>query len=258
MDREQRLVFGEDAELYDRARPHYPSALIDDVVQLIGPAARVIDAGCGTGKASVMLAARGIHGVDLEPRPEMAAIARRHLEGHRGWRIDIAAFEDWTPAAKDPRFDAVVSAQAWHWFKPDVRFQKAHTLLLPGGWLALWWNGPRPFDSSIRRAIDEAYATHAPEIVYRGVAGHWRPSLDPLPVPGSFGPPIERHYTWTASYTSAGWTDLLQTHSDHRMLPRDRREVLLDAVRDAIDANGGTYEHPYVCSLWAAQRSLMD
>jgi SAM-dependent methyltransferase len=258
MDREQRLVFGEDAELYDRARPSYPSDLIDDVIQLIGPAARVVDAGCGTGKASVMLAARGIHGVGLEPRPEMAAIARRHLEGHSGWRIDTAGFEDWTPAAKDLPFDAVVSAQAWHWFKPDVRFQKAHTLLMPGGWLAIWWNGPRPFDNSIRRAIDEAYATHAPEIAYRGISGHGWPSLDPLPAPDSFRPPIVRHYPWTANYTSAEWTDLLQTHSDHRMLPRDRREVLLDAVRDAIDANGGSYEHPYVCSLWAAQRGRTD
>ena len=36
MEREQRLIFGEDAELYDRARPSYPVDLIDAVLGLSG------------------------------------------------------------------------------------------------------------------------------------------------------------------------------------------------------------------------------
>lgn len=236
MDREQRLVYGEDAQLYDRARPTYPSALIDDVVGLLGRATRVVDAGSGTGKAAVLLAARGLDGVSVEPHPEMARIARRRLEGRRGWRVDISGFEDWTPAKDDLPFDAVVSAQAWHRFKPEVRFEKAHSLLKSGGWLALWWNGPQRFDNPVLSAIDAAYLRHAPEIAHRGVTGHARPSLDPLPPPGSFGSPLERHYPWTTRYTSAEWTDLLRTTSDHRLLPINRLEVLLGAVGEAIDS----------------------
>ena len=52
--REQRLVFGEDPELYDRARPTYPAALVDDVVELAGASARALDIGCGTAKATVL------------------------------------------------------------------------------------------------------------------------------------------------------------------------------------------------------------
>jgi hypothetical protein len=48
--REQRLVFGEDAEAYDRVRPSYPPELIDDVVVLAGRPCRAVDAGCGTGR----------------------------------------------------------------------------------------------------------------------------------------------------------------------------------------------------------------
>src|SRR5262245_29164072 len=36
MTREQRLVFGEVAELYDSVRPAYPATLIDDVVAFVG------------------------------------------------------------------------------------------------------------------------------------------------------------------------------------------------------------------------------
>jgi hypothetical protein len=34
--REQRLVFGEDAELYDKARAGYPESLLDDVLAFVG------------------------------------------------------------------------------------------------------------------------------------------------------------------------------------------------------------------------------
>jgi hypothetical protein len=59
MTRPQRLVFGEDAELYDRVRPSYPDELIDDVLRLVGTPCRAVDAGCGTGARS---------GGEAEPR----------------------------------------------------------------------------------------------------------------------------------------------------------------------------------------------
>ena len=40
MKRELRTTFDEAAELYDRARPTYPDALFDDLVELAGLKAR--------------------------------------------------------------------------------------------------------------------------------------------------------------------------------------------------------------------------
>ena len=252
--REQRLVFGEDAELYDRARPTYPAELIDDVVGLVGNGSHAVDAGCGTGKATVLLAARGLDGVAVDPDPAMAAVARRHLDATPVWRVEVSSFETWSPARDDPPIDLLVSAQAWHWFDPEVRFQKAYGLLRPGGWMALWWNGPAVFDTPARRAIDAAYQAFAPEIVHRGIAGHPVPDFEPMPLDAWFGAPLQRSYPWTKRYSAATWCDLLRTSSDHRMLAEDRRERLLEAVTEAIESNGGTYDHPYVCGLWAAQR----
>lgn len=166
----------------------------------------------------------------------------------------MSTFEAWSPAQGDPPVDLLVSAQAWHWFEREVRFRRAHDLLRPGGWLALWWNGPNVSDTPARRAMDAAYQKLAPEIVHRGVAGHPVPVFEPMPEDISFGAPVERSYAWTKRYTAATWCDLMRTSSDHRMLPEDRREQLHEALADAIESNGGTYEHPYVCGLWAAQR----
>ena len=184
----------------------------------------------------------------------MAGVASRRLADSPGWRMDVCKFEAWAPGADDPPFDLLVSAQAWHWFEPDARFLRAYELLRPGGWLALWWNRPAVADTPARRAIGAAYERHAPEIVHRGVAGHGRPAFEPTPARAAFGPPLERAYPWTCRYGAAEWTELMRTSSDHRMLPEERRETLLAAVRAAIEEQGGVYEHQYECVLWAAER----
>jgi len=53
-ERRRAVMFGAEAERYDRARPSYPTALIDDL-DSSGPE-RVLDVGCGTGKAGRLLA----------------------------------------------------------------------------------------------------------------------------------------------------------------------------------------------------------
>jgi SAM-dependent methyltransferase len=256
--REQRLVFGEDADLYDRARPTYPAALVDDLVTLVGPRARALDVGCGTGKATRLLAERGATGVGVEAHPAMAEVARASLAGRPGWRVDVSGFEAWDPQPGDPPFDLVTCAQAWHWLDPDVRLHKAHGLLRPGGWLALFWNTApedEPADAGLRQALADVYARHAP-----GVGGMPRPTTvsDELPVPAdlAFDPPLTRDYRWTQAYTTASWLDLLRTHSNHRLLADDHRERLLAAVGEVVDAHGGTLTYRYLTQLWAARRSL--
>jgi SAM-dependent methyltransferase len=77
--REQRLVFGEVAETYDRLRPSYPQQLIDDLRALTGipERARVLEVGSGTGKATVLLAGAGFDVLGLEPDGAMAEVAVR-------------------------------------------------------------------------------------------------------------------------------------------------------------------------------------
>jgi trans-aconitate methyltransferase len=65
------------AELYDRARPSYPAGAIDALLAhgALAPGDRVIEVGAGTGKATELLAARGLRVLALEPSAEMAAVA---------------------------------------------------------------------------------------------------------------------------------------------------------------------------------------
>jgi SAM-dependent methyltransferase len=235
LEREQRLVFGEDADLYDRIRPSYPDELIDDVVALGDPPRRVLDIGCGTGRASVLLAARETAGIGVEAHPAMASVAVRNLAAFPDWTVVVSDFERWEPGPAT--FDLVTCAQAWHWLDPGVRLVKAAALLRPGGWLALFWNRPGPDD-----------------IAARGVGTSGRPQVE-LPSAGlGFGEPIEREYRWSQRYGATEWAELTRTQSDHRLLPPARLDRLLARLTAVIEENGGVYEHPYACWLSAVER----
>jgi SAM-dependent methyltransferase len=245
----QRLVFGSDAELYDRVRPAYPAELIDDVVSLVGLPCTAVDAGAGTGKATVLLAGRGARGVAVEPDPAMADVAERNLRACAGWRVDVSDFEAWRPKREDGAFDLVTCAQAWHWIDRERGARAAARALRPGGWLAIFTSTDRWQDTPLRRAIDAAYDRRPTPTPPVQLAPRER-----VPPGLGFSAPLEREYPGTRTYSSSAWVDLMRTSSDHKMLPSRRREELLAEVRAAIDAHGGRYDQHYVIRLWAARR----
>ncbi len=61
-------------------------------------------------------------------------------------------------------------------------------------------------------------------------------------------------FAWTRRYDTNGWLDFLQTHSDHQTLPPARRRRLLDAVAQALEELGGSFEMPYAAMLVSARR----
>ena len=106
--RERSRLFDQQAEAYDRFRPTYPDAVIDELLGPVPAGLDVLDVGCGTGIASRQMAQRGAKVLGVELAPRMAEIARGH-----GIDVEIAAFEGWDAAGRT--FDRVTSAQAWHW-----------------------------------------------------------------------------------------------------------------------------------------------
>jgi len=95
----------------------------------------VLEVGCGSGQLTRGLVARGLHVTALEPGTSLIALARQNLAGAGEVEFVNAKFED----ALLPReqFAAVFCASAFHWIDPEVSWQKAADVLVPGGTLAL-------------------------------------------------------------------------------------------------------------------------
>lgn len=274
--REQRLVFGEDAELYDRARPGYPDAVVDDVIAHAGiPASspdsscgrddeglRALEIGAGTGKATVAFARRGVRVLAIEPDHAMAAVAERNCASFPGVRIERSAFEDWP--AEPGAFALVYSAQAWHWVRPGVRCERAAAVLAPGGSLALFWHRVRwePGDP-VRADLDACYRRYAPALHARqpGFPGLTPPAFEEtaraeIEARREFADVAMHDHLWTAMLDADGFAALLETQSDHRLLPVDVRNALLGAVRGVVAAHGGRIAVPHATVLLLARRSL--
>lgn len=249
-DRSRAESFGTVAELYDRARPSYPAALIDAL--LADGARTVLDVGCGTGIAAALFAAKGctVTGVEVDER--MAEIARR-----KGFEVEVGAFERWDDRGR--RFDLVTSGQAWHWIEPTAGAARAADVLNEQGRLGAFWNFGDP-PAHVRERLAPIYDRLAPELVNYSVAldssrRDERIELTVAGITGSgrFGPVQVRRFPWVRTYSERQWADFMITHSDHQALEPARLRALVDAVTDAVHAIGGTFEMEFETTLVTAK-----
>lgn len=128
---ERGRVFGGVADVYEATRPGYP----DEAVEwLLGrEPLRVLELGAGTGKLTASLVSAGHDVVATEPSGPMLA----HLA-----RLDatlVRCSAEGLPF-RAGSFDAVVVAQAFHWFDPHTAVPELARVLRHGGHIGLVWN----------------------------------------------------------------------------------------------------------------------
>jgi SAM-dependent methyltransferase len=258
MDRDRARLFDSEAERYDRSRPAYPAALVDDVLGPSPHGMSVLDLACGTGIASRAMTARGAQVLGVELTAGMAEIARRH-----GIATEVSSFETWDPAGRT--FDLVTCAQAWHWLDPDSRVEKVVNVLRPSGRVCLFWSlGAYPDD--LADAVRAVYRRVLPADGHPLMVGYAadRAGHDPVAFSDTVADelrsraglavPQKRSFPWTRTYTRDLWLDELRTHSDHLALEPELRTELLDEIGATIDSSGGTFDMPYVTVLISATR----
>jgi SAM-dependent methyltransferase len=254
---ERSRLFGQQAEAYDRFRPSYPDAVIDELLGPLPEGVEVLDVGCGTGIASRQIARRGAKVLGVELAPRMAETARGH-----GVEVEVAAFEGWDPAGRT--FDRVTSAQAWHWLDLPIATAKAASVLRPGGSLGLIWNaGFQP--DPLADALDEVYGRVVPpggHRLFRGYAADrssdmkagLESEIDAVSGEPDFGAPTAKWFPWARIYQRDEWLNQLVSRSDHAALESTVRDRLFEAIGAAIDDQGGSFVMNFETVLITATR----
>lgn len=228
-----RRTFDRAASRYHRARPDYPEALIDDVVQMAGlrPGDRLLEIGCGTGKATIPLARWGYGITCLELGPGLAAEARANLAPFADVQVRHASFDTWrTPA--EAGFDLVFAATTWHWLDPETRYRRAWESLRSGGQLAFWSathvfpDDADPFFAEIQ----PVYAEIGEPPGVRRRPGELPDDRSQIEATGLFDDVRIRHYYWEVRYDVESYLALLDTFSGHLELDPDKRAHLYRAI----------------------------
>jgi SAM-dependent methyltransferase len=147
-------VFNEIAVEYDRNRPTYPDALVDQACEVAGirDGERVLEIGCGTGQLTRSLLARGLRVTALEPGDQLIRVAEENLKDAGDVELVHRRLED----VQLPResYKAVFSASAIHWVDPDLSWWKIADALAPNGTLVLI----QYFGLQDRRSVDDQAA----------------------------------------------------------------------------------------------------
>jgi SAM-dependent methyltransferase len=247
--------FGIDAARYDRARPHYPEALVRRIVAA-GPGTEVLNVGCGTGIEARQFQAAGCTVLGVEPDARMAEFARRG-----GCAVEVAKFEDWDPAGR--AFDAVVAGTAWHWVDLAAGAAKAALVLRPGGLLAPFWH-VFEFPPEVARAFAEVYRRLVPDLPFplqpdrQGMSVYQQlltAAADAIRETGAFAEPEQWEYAWNRTYDREQLLDLLPTHGVLTRLPPDQLARVLDAIGGVVDSVGGSVTMSYTAVAVIARRA---
>lgn len=214
----QARSFGLAVASYQHGRPGYPQALIGSAVPR--EARRVLD--LGAGKLTALLVDAGLDVVAVEPDGGMrdrlaAAVPKAAVRAGSAERIPLP----------DASVDAVVVAQAWHWFDRTTAVPEIARVLAPGGTLSLVWNV---------RDETEPWAAALGALMHRSA----RQQIDTAPVlPAPFGPPERLEIRWEHSTTPAGIIDLVASRSYVIALPEAERARLLADVEHLLTTHPG-------------------
>jgi SAM-dependent methyltransferase len=225
------------ADAYERARPEYPRAAVEWLVE---DARVVVDLGAGTGKLTRGLTALGRDVVAVEPLPAMAARLRQALPAARV----LSGSAEAIPLG-DGSADAVVAGQAFHWFDPIRALPEIARVLRPGGALGLVWNTRDDAEPWVAR-LSVAIGSEA-----------WQAEPDEaIEASGRFGTVRGATFRHEQRLDRAGLLDLVRSRSRLAVLDEEQRAPVLQAVAQLYDEFAGDdgIVLPYVTRTFRAER----
>jgi SAM-dependent methyltransferase len=235
--RERSLSFGSQAAAYERGRPSYPPEAVDWL--LPNSARDVLDLGAGTGKLTSRLIERGLNVVAVDPIAELLDVLRTTLPDTPA----LLGTAEQIPLP-DNSIDAVLVAQAWHWFDADRAAAEIARVLRPGGRLGLLWN-----------VRDErlGWVKEFGRIV--GLEHDWANTTVVLPEP--FTDVVSHRVEWTNYVTPQTLIDYVASRSYCITSPAQVRTQTLDQVRELLAthpalANSSGIAMPYITVCIAA------
>jgi SAM-dependent methyltransferase len=241
---------------YERGRPDYPPPAVAALIERlqIGPGARVIDLGAGTGKLTRRLTASGAALLAIEPVAAMRATFARLLPA-----VPVLGGAAEAIPLRDASAQAVVVGTAFHWFDGPTALAELHRVLSPGGRLGLVWLARDESVDWVARLVRlvDGYKRGDPP---RYAGGTWRRVFEAPPPGVRFTPLQAASFPFTHSAPRETALQRVASTSFVGALSEDERQEVLRRARDFLDRHPQTQgrqtiDLPYTADLYWCTRA---
>lgn len=225
--------FSSRAQDYSKYRPGYPPELIsllEREARLL-PSSVMADVGAGTGILSELFLRNGNTVHAIEPNDAMRARAEQSLGNNSRFHSQNSTAEHIDLA--DGFVDAVVVAQAFHWFDGPKAAEEFRRITKPSGFIALIWNVRNPALSPFAAEYERIVHAYGSEFARSGKEVVSEQRLREL-----FGPGLQQHEL--ANFQDLDWPALrgrLLSASYMPLAGQPGHEPMLADLRRAFDAH---------------------
>ncbi|MHB1435474.1 MAG: class I SAM-dependent methyltransferase [Thermoplasmata archaeon] len=234
--------FDRAAERYEHGRPDYPAAAIRHLgkVLRIGPGTTTVELGAGTGKFTRAWRPLGSAILAIEPIPGMRRQFARAVP-----TVPVLPGTAESIPLPDGFADAVVAAQAFHWFRPGPALAEIRRVLRPGGGVGLVWNRPHldagaAWLRALYRILDPVWNRSTPSDRRTAWKEYFASGRS------GFGPLHETVVPHIQRMARDQLADRILSLSRVALLPPRRQAELARRIRELADTHPGLRDRPVI------------
>jgi ubiquinone/menaquinone biosynthesis C-methylase UbiE len=231
-------------------RPDYADAAICAMLSIAGAKKgdKFCDVGAGVAHLTLMLAARGLSVIAVEPNDAMRANGIKRTE-----RITTVLWHEGTgenTGQADQTFDMVTFGSSFNVCDRQLVLKETSRILKSRGWFACMWNHRQledPIQAKIEAIIKERVAGY-------GYGTRREDQTEIINASGLFGPVVHLDAPVLHEQTIA---ECVEAWRSHATLERQAGKVfpqVVDAIQKyLISLNTPTIQIPYATNIWVAQ-----
>jgi protein-L-isoaspartate O-methyltransferase len=248
---ERKSWYSKVADAYNRTRPRYPMQLVSRAVELaeLDKEAIILEVGCGPGTATTSFAKLGFSMVCVEPSLEACELARQNCAQYPKVEVKNTTFQEWE--LEPGKFNAVLSATAFHWIPAEIGYAKAADALKDNGYLILMLNMQIQPNYEVYQVLHEFYQIHAPSLgqyeTREAQEKNFRSFGNFAINSGCFQNLVSQELVCEATYSVDDYLMLLSTYSPYIALEPQKRDSLFAGLKEALEKKcGGSIEVSYL------------
>ena len=217
-------AFSGKAAAYAAARPSYPMAAVNYLLELMPPDGVVADIGAGTGKLTELLAGRGVEVFGVEPNDDMRLHLTQVLADYPNATALVGSAEN--TGLPDNSVDLIVCAQALHWFDPASFWAECRRIGKPDAIVGAVYNNMDGGRGGLHRQVATDTFFTDPEIV---------------------------EFDSTVSYTRESWREYMLSHSHSPLPTGDNYADYIKEIDGIFDAEqvDGKLTRPVTTTIYA-------